>query len=51
MTHFHQPDEQYDDTRNELLQERNRERQYRRELAEHPDPRDPDYPETTEEEL
>lgn len=44
MTHFHQPDPEYDDTRNELLQERNRERRYRRELAAHPDPRDPDYP-------
>jgi hypothetical protein len=34
----------YDDNREELLQQRNAERRYQRELARHPDPRDPDYP-------
>ncbi|MBT2326076.1 hypothetical protein J7E62_27485 [Variovorax paradoxus] len=33
-----------DDEREDLIQERNAERRYQRELARHPDPRDPDYP-------
>lgn len=44
MSRFHQPDDAYDDTRADLIQERNADRRYRAALAAHPDPRDPDYP-------